>query len=151
MSRGVRKCKTCGEWYEGECAQCENKGLTIDPGPSNIEVPAPEIGGLKYDDEKPDMSLLSSIAVTKVAAVMTFGKQKYTAHNWRKGFKYSRLLAASLRHIFAYLGGETLDPESKQSHLAHAVCCLMMLLEFEDTKPELDDRYVPDSLTNPKT
>ncbi len=42
--------------------------------------------GIKHDQEKPDMSLLSSIAMLKMAEVMTFGKKKYTAHNWRGGF-----------------------------------------------------------------
>ncbi|GAC1501554.1 MAG: hypothetical protein NVS1B10_05830 [Candidatus Saccharimonadales bacterium] len=102
---------------------------------------AMQSSGTKHDDGKPDLSLLSSIAVVKVAKVMTFGKRKYTAHNWRAGFPYSRLLAAALRHVFAYLGGESVDPESGESHLAHACCCLFMLLEFEDTKPHLDDRY----------
>lgn len=101
-----------------------------------------EQGGLKYDAEKPDMSLLSSIAIFKVAEVMTFGKQKYSANNWRKGIAFTRLLAAALRHIFLYLGGEKLDPESGKSHLAHAVCCLLMALEFETTRPDLNDIYV---------
>lgn len=98
-------------------------------------------GGNKFDSEKADMALLSPIAMFKIAEVMTFGKQKYSAHNWRKGVAYSRLLAALLRHTFSYLNGETLDPESGKSHLAHAGCCVMMLLEFETTRPELDDRY----------
>lgn len=100
-----------------------------------------DTGAIKYDQEKPDFSLLSSIAITKVTEVMTFGKKKYSAHNWRAGFKFSRVLAAALRHIFAYLGGESKDPETGFSHLAHAACCLMFLLEFEQTHPELDDRY----------
>lgn len=102
--------------------------------------------GIKHDNEKPDMSLLSAVAITKIAEVMTFGKKKYSAHNWRGGFFYSRLLSATLRHVFAYIGGETIDPESGMSHLAHAACCLCMLLEFETTRPDLDDRYKP-SLT----
>lgn len=52
-----------------------------------------------------------------------------------------RPLAAALRHVFAFIGGEDKDPETSLSHLAHASCCLMFLLEFEDTKKELDDRY----------
>lgn len=97
--------------------------------------------GIKHDGEKPDLSLLSPIAITKIAEVMTFGKKKYTAHNWRKGIVYSRLLAALLRHVFSYLAGESIDNESGKSHLAHAGCCVMMLLEFETTRPDLDDRY----------
>jgi hypothetical protein len=97
--------------------------------------------GVKHDQEKPDMSLISSVAIFKVAQVMTFGKKKYSANNWRGGIAYSRLLAAALRHTFSYLGGESKDPETGISHLAHACCCLFMVLEFEDTKPELDDRF----------
>jgi hypothetical protein len=99
------------------------------------------ITGVKHDQEKPDMSLLSSIAITRIAEVMTYGKKKYSANNWRGGIVFSRLVGAALRHIFAWLGGESKDPETGLSHLAHASCCLMMLLEFETTRPELDDRY----------
>jgi hypothetical protein len=97
--------------------------------------------GIKHDENKPDMSLLSSIALVKIAQVMTFGKQKYTAHNWRGGFVWSRPIAAALRHLLAYMGGEDKDPETGLSHLAHCACCLMFLLEFEETHPGLDDRY----------
>ncbi len=97
--------------------------------------------GVKHDHDKPDMSLLSSIALFEVAKVMTFGKKKYSAHNWRGGFIWSRPLSAALRHIFAYLKGEDKDPETGLSHLAHAMCCLMFILEFEVTHPELDDRH----------
>lgn len=97
--------------------------------------------GVKHDQEKIDISLLSPIAIYKVAAVMTKGKKKYSAHNWRGGFDWSRPLAACLRHVFTYLAGETHDPETGISHLAHAVCELMFVLEFEETRPDLDDRY----------
>lgn len=97
--------------------------------------------GIKHDQDKPDMSLISSIALFKVAQVMTFGKKKYSANNWRGGFIWSRPLAAAIRHIFLYLGGEDKDPETGLSHLAHASCCLMFVLEFEETHKSLDDRY----------
>lgn len=100
--------------------------------------------GIKHDQNKPDMALLSSIALIKVAEVMTFGKNKYSANNWRGGFLWSRPLSAALRHIFAYLGGQDKDPETGISHLAHACCCLMFVLEFENTHKELDDRYKPE-------
>lgn len=97
--------------------------------------------GVKNDQDKPDLSLISTIAITKVAEVMTFGKRKYSAHNWRGGFYWSRPLAAALRHVFAYIGGEDKDPETGLSHLAHACCCLFFILEFEETHIELDDRF----------
>jgi hypothetical protein len=75
--------------------------------------------------------------------VLAFGAQKYAEHNWRNGFAWSRPLSAAMRHITAFNAGEDTDPESGLSHLAHAACCIMFLLEFEKTHPHLDDRYKP--------
>ena len=97
--------------------------------------------GVKHDQDKPRMELISSIAMEELAKVLTFGAKKYASNNWRKGIAWTRILGAALRHIFAYLGGETYDKETGLSHIAHALCELMFLLEFEKTHPELDDRY----------
>lgn len=97
--------------------------------------------GIKHDNEKPMMELLSPFALEQIAAVMTFGAKKYSANNWRNGFKYSRIISAVLRHIMAYMRGETKDPETGISHLAHASCGLMMLLEFEVTGAGENDLY----------
>lgn len=98
-------------------------------------------GGIKYDQDKPDLSLLSSVWIYGVGAVLTFGKKKYDAHNWRKGLQLSRLLAAALRHIFAFLNGEDRDPETGLPHLDHASCCLMFAREMWSTRPDMDDRF----------
>lgn len=96
---------------------------------------------IKFDSDKPKVELLSSIALVEISKVLTFGAQKYESHNWRKGMHWSRPLGAALRHLLAYIGGEDRDPESGLSHLAHAGCCIMFLLEYEQTHKKLDDRY----------
>ena len=98
-------------------------------------------GGVKHDGGKPRMDLLPPEALREIADVLALGAQKYDAHNWRKGFAYSRLIAAALRHLFAWVGGENKDPESGKSHLAHAACCLMFLITFEQTRTGTDDRH----------
>jgi hypothetical protein len=98
---------------------------------------------LKFDTDKLPLDLLSTEALNQTAAVMAFGAKKYATHNWRKGFAWSRPLAAALRHITAFNAGEDCDPESGLSHMAHAACCIMFILEFEKTHPYLDDRYKP--------
>ena len=103
----------------------------------------PKGTALKFDDGKLPLHLLSTEAMNQTAAVLQFGAEKYAAHNWRKGFTWSRPLAAAMRHITAFNAGEDKDPESGLSHLAHAACCIMFLLEFEKTHKELDDRYKP--------
>lgn len=105
-------------------------------------VDKPAQAGIKYDEGKEPLDLLSPVALFKIARVMEFGRKKYSAHNWRKGMAWTRIGAASLRHIFKWLGGQDKDPETGLSHLSHAGCCIMFLLEYEETHKQLDDRYV---------
>ena len=93
--------------------------------------------GKKYDGEKPRMYLLPPKALTEVAKVLTFGANKYDEHNWKKlDNLQNRYTGAALRHIFAHMDGEELDPETGLDHLAHALCCLLFKLEakLEDGK-----------------
>jgi hypothetical protein len=98
-------------------------------------------GGRKDDGGKAPLDLLSSLWLFGVAQVLGFGAKKYAAHNWRKGIKQSRLIAAALRHLLAFNDGESFDPESQLCHLLHASCCLMFAYEMFLTRPDLDDRY----------
>ena len=96
--------------------------------------------GVKFDADKPRMDLLDAYAIEQLSLVLGFGAKKYDSHNWRKGIAKGRLIAAALRHLFAYLRGEDKDPETGLSHAAHAMCCCMFLLGLEH-RPELDDRW----------
>ena len=88
--------------------------------------------GIKYDSEKPKMNLLPPKAIVEISKVLTFGASKYDAENWRKlDDLQNRYTAGALRHIFAHMDGEELDPETNLSHLAHAMCCLLFKLEIE--------------------
>ena len=90
------------------------------------------------------MDLLGEQLLIQVSRVLEFGVIKYGAHNWRKGFKWSRIIAALLRHTVAYMCGQTHDPETGLSHMAHAGFCVMVLLDMEVSHPDLDDRYKND-------
>ena len=88
--------------------------------------------GLKFDSEKPRMDLLPPKAIFEVAKVLGIGAEKYGPENWRLlDNLQGRYTAGALRHIFAHMDGEQLDPESGTSHLAHALCCLLFKLEIE--------------------
>ncbi|MGL4678350.1 MAG: dATP/dGTP diphosphohydrolase domain-containing protein, partial [Plesiomonas shigelloides] len=88
---------------------------------------------VKHDHGKPLMGALPANAELAVARVLTFGAEKYGRDNWR-GLDDSdtRYMDAALRHINAVRRGETHDVESGEHHLAHAVCCLMFMLECAD-------------------
>ncbi len=106
-----------------------------------LEAIHPKSEAIKHDDGKPRMSLISPVASFKIAQVMSDGEKVYSSHNWRNGFAWSRITDAALRHIEIWNAGMDNDPDSGRSNLAHAAACIMMLLEFENTKPEMDDRY----------
>ncbi len=97
-------------------------------------------GGKKYDNGKPNLSLLPARAIMELGKVLSYGEEKYGAHNWRKGIKFSRNIAAALRHIFKHLSGEDIDPESGCLHLAHCCVDLMFILEYLGIRSDLDDR-----------
>jgi hypothetical protein len=99
------------------------------------------VSAVKHDQDKLRFDLLSVPALSGMVAVLTKGAKKYSDHNWRKGFKWSRLYASALRHIFLSLGGQSRDPEFNESHVDMAMACLMMLSEHEKLCLGEDDRY----------
>ena len=98
------------------------------------------MSGTKHDQGKPDYTYISIELLDTIAEVREFGAKKYSRNNWKKGFKVSRSLAAALRHIFAFLSGQTNDPESGLSHLGHAACCLEHAIYDMKRHPHNDDR-----------
>lgn len=102
----------------------------------------PELqAGTKYDGGKLPLDLLDPTALEGLARVLEFGAKKYASHNWRGGISYSRLLAALLRHTFAILRGERIDPESGLPHIDHVGCCWMFASNMMKTRPDMDDLF----------
>jgi hypothetical protein len=88
--------------------------------------------GVKYDSEKLRWSLLPLDAVEEVVKVLEYGAQKYAPDNWMKvpGAR-ERYWDAAMRHLVAWKKDGCLDDETKLSHLAHATCCMLYLIWFE--------------------
>lgn len=75
------------------------------------------------------------------AAVFALGAQKYGDFNWRDtDVRGSVYYEAALRHLFAWFEGETDDPESGISHLAHVRANCAILMDACDHGSLLDDR-----------
>ncbi len=99
------------------------------------------MSAIKNDIDKVPLELIPEEAMEEVARVLKFGKDKYGRDNWRRGMDWTRLIGASKRHIAAFNKGEDLDPESNLSHLAHAVCCLLFIIQYQTMGAGVDDRY----------
>jgi|TARA_R110000744_G_C19165459_1_gene541008 hypothetical protein len=98
---------------------------------------------VKHDQDKPRIDLIPPQAIIDIAEVLTYGAEKYEAHNWRDndGLAYSRLYAAAQRHMLAFWGGQTADEDSGFPHLAHAACCIIFLMSYEAENNGDDDRH----------
>ncbi len=88
--------------------------------------------GTKFDDGKPDISLVEPKFIIDMAKVLTMGAQKYDRDNWKNGLAPERIYAALQRHLLAYWSGEKTDPESGISHLAHVAVNTMFLSWYDD-------------------
>jgi len=94
--------------------------------------------GKKFDTTKLRTDLLPLSALTQLAEVLGFGAIKYGDNNWKSGLDYNRLYGATLRHLFAWWGGEVNDPESGLPHLSHAMCNIAFLTEYEANRSRYD-------------
>lgn len=95
---------------------------------------------MKYDGDKPKMSLLLSgmaAPILEVAKVLTFGAKKYAANSWQTlENAEERYTDALYRHMNAIHRGELVDPESGLLHAAHVACNAMFLLWFAITRSQ---------------
>lgn len=96
--------------------------------------------GRKDDAGKPRMDLIAPEFMAVTAQVLAYGVVKYQARNWERGMSWGRCFGALMRHLWAWWGGERIDPESGLPHLGHAACCLMFLVAYEARGIGKDDR-----------
>ena len=94
----------------------------------SLKEDAPELG-VKYDSNKPKWNLLPWDELEDVVEVLTFGAKKYAPDNWKfVDDANNRYMDAAMRHLVAHQQGEQRDAESVESHIAHAICCLLFML-----------------------
>ena len=110
-------------------------------GDPNSDEPG---SGARANAGKPDLSLVPLHLLEPVARVFMHGRDRkkdpYPAWNWAKGMPWTVPFACMLRHAAAWFRGQTLDPESGQSHVAHVIANGFMLLHYEASFPAGDDR-----------
>ena len=92
-----------------------------------------DVVGTKHDHGKPILGAVPPHAELAVGRVLTFGAEKYARGNWDKVEDHeNRYMDAALRHLNAYRRGEITDGESGESHLAHAACCILFMLDKQE-------------------
>lgn len=96
----------------------------------NIGTPSAE--GRKDDGGKLLMHLFPVEAYRSIVRVLMFGAKKYGEFNWSKLERPEvRYYNAAMRHLMSWHNREGVDPDTGESHLAHAACCIVFLLTLE--------------------
>lgn len=106
-----------------------------------------ELAGKELDVSgrpKARFDLIPPRPLRELAEVYGLGATKYGDRNWEQGRPWCDYIAALLRHINAFHGGEEVDPKDGQRHLASVAWLALALMEFTRTHPELDDRAESD-------
>lgn len=119
-------------------------------------------------------SLIPVGPLTELAVHYGRGAKKYDEHNFRRGYDWSKSYDAIMRHSASWNAGYDYDvcsnepdgclfemdgktwvgePDTCWNHTGshHMVAVAwhsFTLLEFRDTHPEYDDRYIPKGVTN---
>jgi len=104
------------------------------PPPLLSEKIAQRAEGRKNDQQKARVDLLSGPFLLSLGRIMGHGAVKYGEQNWRLVARI-RYIAAMGRHLFQYMGGESLDNDSGESHLTCLAANAMILWE----KDRLED------------
>ena len=97
--------------------------------------------GDRYNSGKAEWGLVDWEIIEEMVRVLEFGKKKYASWNWFKGLYWVKTIESLLRHTFAILRGESIDPDSKLPHYAHIMCNAMFLGRMMKSRPDLDDRF----------
>jgi hypothetical protein len=122
-------------WY---CSNCGSAGVGSKYCPCPPKRPS-EV--FKADAGKRPMHLLPVDPINDIVDVLAFGAKKYSADAWRDGIAWNRVLDAAERHLGKFKKGEDFDDESGLSHIAHAACNLVFILEYTRNNRGLDDRF----------
>lgn len=123
----------------------DSPGVKLRSGEYVAEVRTTSATGGEKGTKPERYDLIPVGALSKVAALYGRGAAKYEAHNWRKGYEWSKSYAALQRHATQFWNGEDNDAEMDLPHMASVAFHALALLTFMEEHPGFDDRYKPEA------
>lgn len=138
---------TCEQTTRRFKSTCENISLNTPkstcetiknekPSETTENIKQLHLPGMKYDEGKPNLSLVFggfNKALLDVGYIGTFGARKYTPNGWKDVENlYERYSSALLRHMFAAMSPrvkDIYDNETGRLHLAHVAWNALALTE----------------------
>ena len=102
----------------------------------------PQRQALRYNQGKLKWSLVDFKSLEGLVEVLEYGANKYAPDNWKKGMPVKEVAESLMRHLFAFLGGEDVDPESGCRHISHVMCNAMFIEFILREKAHYDNRKI---------
>lgn len=117
------------------CVEC-GEDAWVDTG---IKMNPKHIRAQK-DGKIPYEYLITSVLESE-ARVLKHGGDKYGVRNWQlDDILASTYEGAMMRHLFAWIAGEDIDPDSGEPHLSHLRACCAVVLDGQSHGKLIDDR-----------
>lgn len=108
------------------------------------KFPLPPNPKQAYGDLKVPLALVPSSALYYMGLAFKEGARKYGPYNWReKAVESMTYVNATLRHLYAWIDGEEIDPESGKPHLGLAMASLAIIVDSKETGSLIDTRPKP--------
>ena len=94
------------------------------------------------ENKSVQLSLFPPSAVILGSRVLQFGAEKHGGtYNWReKPIPYMAYISKVMRHLAKVIDGEDDADDSKECHLAHAMCDLAVMIDARSVGKLVDDR-----------
>jgi hypothetical protein len=126
------------------CAVCDDYHFATQPHRTFLAGTIPEEGVNPKDligVTKSPLRFVPPAGIAQAAKVMALGAKKYGPYNWRDyPIQNMVYVEAMLRHLYAYMDGQTIDPESGCNHLAHVAAGALIALDAEASGTLKDSR-----------
>lgn len=126
-----------------------NNGMPIDITGDIKSVNGVPVKALHYSSGKSGVDQLPPDILLELGEIYAYGEKKYARNNWLNGNDWHEFIGSALRHIYRWMDGEDIDPESNLPHLAHAAWNIMTLRYYQRHDLGNDDRI--STIRNPQT
>ncbi len=97
-------------------------------------------GGLRFNEGKSRYDLLPPEAIEALAKHYTVGAKKYADRNWERGMAWGKCFASLMRHGWAWMRGEDIDPETGTHHMISVAWNAIAIYVYSVRKIGEDDR-----------
>lgn len=106
-----------------------------------VRVVDPETGGEK-GSKLARFDLIPHEALEALAEHFGRGAEKYADRNWERGYDWALTFAALNRHLWAWWGGEDVDPETGSNHMTAVAWHAFVAFTFQERGLGTDSRVV---------